>query len=250
MDQCCNMANEGCCTGPEQGQRCYTVYEKQCKYVNEPQCMTNLREKCENHPVKSCRDVDKFEDVQIPVSDCRVKTEQQCWSYDKKVCKDKMETFTKNFTWVTESVQGGEETKEMCAKVRKCNIVDETRTETTRVPERKCEKVPSTRRKCGTVTVPQPPMEVPYTDYKTEYKQQCYNVPKPVCQQRPCTYQVQTQNLCPTCVSPGVPGPSCGQATPCGGGPAPAPLPGAEPGAERGDLPTGGARLLRHQPGP
>ena len=77
--------------------------------------------------------------------------------------------------WVTESVQGGEETKEMCAKVeytsilkyyllclqvRKCNIVDETRTETTRVPERKCEKVPSTRRKCGTVTVPQPPMEV------------------------------------------------------------------------------------------
>ena len=45
-------------------------------------------------------------------------------------------------------------------QVRKCNIVDETRTETTRVPERKCEKVPSTRRKCGTVTVPQPPMEV------------------------------------------------------------------------------------------
>ena len=43
--------------------RCYTVYEKQCKYVNEPQCMTNLRENCENHPVKSCRDVDKFEDV-------------------------------------------------------------------------------------------------------------------------------------------------------------------------------------------
>ena len=39
------------------------MYEKQCKYVNEPQCMTNLREKCENHPVKSCRDVDKFEDV-------------------------------------------------------------------------------------------------------------------------------------------------------------------------------------------
>ena len=39
------------------------MYEKQCKYVNEPQCMTNLRERCENHPVKSCRDVDKFEDV-------------------------------------------------------------------------------------------------------------------------------------------------------------------------------------------
>ena len=48
-------------------------------------------------------------------------------------------------------------------QVRKCNIVDETRTETTRVPERKCEKVPSTRRKCGTVTVPQPPMEVTHT---------------------------------------------------------------------------------------
>ena len=59
----------------------------------------------------------------------------------------------------------------------------------------------------------------------TEYKQQCYDVPKPVCSQKPCTYAVQQENICPTCLSPGQPGPSCGSSTPCGGGSAPAPAP-------------------------
>ena len=62
-------------------------------------------------------------------------------------------------------------------------------------------------------------------EYVTEYKQQCYDVPKPVCSQKPCTYAVQQENICPTCLSPGQPGPSCGSSTPCGGGSAPAPAP-------------------------
>ena len=58
------------------------------------------------------------------------------------------------------------------------------------------------------------------TTYTTEYRQQCYNVPKPVCKMRPCQYAVKTQSICPITNQPLDQGP-----TPCGGGPAPAPAP-------------------------
>ena len=35
-------------------------------------------------------------------------------------------------------------------------------------------------------------------DYRTEYRQQCYAIPKPVCRMEPCSYAVRRQNICPT----------------------------------------------------
>ena len=32
MDECCNMADQGCCVN--EGQKCYTVWEKQCRGSN------------------------------------------------------------------------------------------------------------------------------------------------------------------------------------------------------------------------
>ena len=48
-----------------------------------------------------------------------------------------------------------------------------------------------------------------------------------MCRQVPCTYAVQTQNVCPTCIMPGMPGPACGNnpTSSCGGGVAPQPQP-------------------------
>ena len=43
-------------------------------------------------------------------------------------------------------------------------------------------------------------------------------MPRPVCTVEPCSYQVQTQNICPTCISPGVPTAACGEGSPCSGG--------------------------------
>ena len=130
-------------------------------------------------------------------------------------------------SWTSESLVGGSEERQLCAKVRKCNIEETTRTKVTKVPERKCETIPIPRQVCRPEAVPQPPQTV--TQYKTEYKQQCYNVPKPVCKMRPCQYAVQTQQICPITnqpISSGSPcggGDSCGGS--CGGGPAPAPAP-------------------------
>lgn len=97
---------------------------------------------------------------------------------------------------------------------------------TRKVPKQECVDVQKTIKDCQSVPVPQAPYSVPTMEYRTEYRQQCYQVPKPVCKMEPCSYQVQTQNICPTCVMPGVPGAGCGDqcggvyggADPCGGG--------------------------------
>jgi len=204
------------------------VYERQCEYVNKPQCIPKMRQKCENVPIKGCRDTYETKTITIPVQQCKVTTEQRCFDFDKKQCKNEQQKHVETITWNDEVLTQGEESKQLCMKVKQCNVVDRTIQKTKKVPERKCEQVPNNRRNCQTIQVPQPPIQVPYTDYRTEYKQQCYNVPKPVCKQVPCSYAVQTQNVCPTCIMPGVPGPACGNnpsTSSCGGGRAPQPQP-------------------------
>ena len=54
MNKCCNMADRGCCIN--QGQKCFTLNQKKCEYGSKPQCVANFRQKCQNYPVKTCRD--------------------------------------------------------------------------------------------------------------------------------------------------------------------------------------------------
>ena len=120
------------------------------------------------------------------------------------------------FSWTNENLLGGTEMKQMCQTVRTCEIVEREDSRTIRVPRQQCDNVPFTRKKCGSIQVPQPPVEVPTMEYRTEYKQQCYNVPKPVCRMEPCNYRVQQAPVCPTCID-GAPGPDCSSGL-CGGG--------------------------------
>lgn len=225
MDECCNMADQGCCVN--EGQKCYTVWEKQCQYVNQPQCQTTYRTKCANVLTKGCGHKDIFRDVEFEVNDCQVKTEEKCWPYDKKICQPKMQDFNETFTWTNERLEGGSQPAEICAKVRKCNIEETMETKTRRVPKQRCEDIPINRPVCRVETVQDPPRT--QTTYTTEYRQQCYNVPKPVCKMRPCQYAVQTQQICPITNQPLTPGSPCGGGDACGGGggcggaPAPAP---------------------------
>ena len=55
---------------------------------------------------------------------------------------------------------GGSEERQLCAKGRKCNIEEKTRTKVTKVPERKCEQIPYNRQVCRPEAVPQPPQMV------------------------------------------------------------------------------------------
>jgi len=212
MDQCCGMAEQGCCQ--EQGQKCYTVYERKCRYANKPVCQTMTKEFCENYPIKQCRYTRTPESRPIPVKDCRTKREKKCWDYEGHECATKQATHNETFTWVNEDIEKlPAEEVEKCHKVTTCNIttVDDTRTR--QVPKRVCEDVQKRRRDCKSVQRQQPPYEVPTVSYRIEYKKQCYKVSKPVCRQKPCQYQVMQQQVCPTCMEPNYPGVGCGTPT-------------------------------------
>jgi len=215
MDQCCNMMDQGCC--PNQGQECTTVWERKCTNSYLPQCVSGMTTKCDSYIVKSCRSLPEYRTVTFTVPVCKVVNEQKCFDYTKKRCDGYTAKHNATFQWTDERVDQTMDQKQLCKLVKTCNIVDDFKTEIKKTQQKKCDQVPITKNVCNTVQIPSPPQRVPYTDYRTEYKQQCYQVPKPVCRQEPCSYAVQTANICPTCISPGTPGPSCGASTPCGG---------------------------------
>ena len=77
---------------------------------------------------------------------------------------------------------------------------------TRKVPKRECKDVAIPRQVCSSVPVPQPPIvrqpspltppypsyqDVPYNDYRIEYKRQCYKINRPVCRVEPCQYNVR-----------------------------------------------------------
>ena len=67
VDQCCGMANDGCCMA---GQQCYTYYENVCENVNEARCQPNIKQIC----------------VDVVLPDCRIvkeRRQQVCISPDK-----------------------------------------------------------------------------------------------------------------------------------------------------------------------
>jgi len=215
VDECCGMADKGCCMN--QGQQCYTKWEQQCRYANKPVCQTQTREFCDTHPIKECRFIKKPEYINVPVNKCEAKKERKCFTYTGKTCKPTNTPYNATFTWTNDVLSDAEMKKvEKCHNVKTCKITETTRQGTRKVPKRDCQQIPQTTKDCSSVPVPQQPYSVPYTTYKTEYRQQCYQVPKPVCRMEPCSYQVQTQNICPTCIMPGVPGAGCGDS--CGGG--------------------------------
>lgn len=215
VDECCGMADKGCCM--DQGQQCFTKWEQQCRYANKPVCQTQTKEFCDTHPIRECRFIKKPEYIDVPVNKCTPKMEKKCFKYIGKSCKPTSNPYTATFNWTNDILSDGVmKSVNKCHQVKTCKITETMKQGMRKVPKKECRNVPVTTKDCQSIPVPQAPYQVPYTTYRTEYRQQCYPVPKPVCRMEPCSYQVIQQNICPTCVMPGVPGAGCGDS--CGGG--------------------------------
>jgi len=203
LDQCCGMVNEGCCIQGQQevqGEQCYTIYERKCRYSNKPFCQRLTKQECMHHTIKDCRPVQERRTVNVPTHICERVKEKKCFSYTGKECEFTNKNHEKNITWTDHQLnRGATKEVEKCFNVRTCNIEQDMETINSKVPKRECDKIPQPRRVCNTVAVPQPPQTIQTTQYKIEYKQQCYNVPKPVCRQSPgpCVYNVVQENICP-----------------------------------------------------
>jgi len=261
VDQCCNMANQGCCpyqqitqvnqpgqqypiqtiqpgqqypiqtiqpgqqypiqtiqpgqqfpsqSGVKTGQQCYTTYERKCRYANKPVCQTMSETKCDDHPIKACRFVQEKQYVKVPVTQCKLVNERTCFQYNATECKSKGNTYNHNFTWVNQELETEADKQiEKCHSVKTCKVTTNMEQRIQKVPKQECEKIEQPRKVCNSVAIPQPPQVIPTMDYRTDYRQQCYRIPKPVCRQVPCQYHVVKQNICPTCTNPNYGGGPC-----------------------------------------
>lgn len=199
-DNCCAAANEGCCIG---GQQCYYIYEKKCKYENKPYCNTLSKQMCAKYQVRGCATAIKKEYIEVPYVKCKKKTEKKCWDYTRNVCDRNERGVEGNVTWTDEElVNRGDKTEEKCHQVSTCRLVDDSREVTQQVPEMKCESIPSQRKECRSVPVPQPPQEITKTVMDISYRESCYNVPRTKCTKVGCSSSSGCpspgQNVCST----------------------------------------------------
>jgi len=211
VDQCCGMADQGCSmqcsnqgstttttTTGQSGQQCYTKYVRKCRYSNKPVCQTMSKTKCYDHAIKECRYTQEKQYVDVPVNECKLINEKKCFKYDGVECASKGNTYSHNFTWVNEEKEPeADEQIEKCHSIKSCKVTTKMETRIQKIPKQECEKISQPRKVCNSIAVPQPPQVISYTDYRTDYKQQCYRIPKPVCRQVPCQYHVVSQNICP-----------------------------------------------------
>lgn len=209
VDQCCGMAEQGCCQ--EEGQKCYTIYERKCRYANKPVCQMRTKEFCDTQPIKACRRVAKTERREIPMNTCRQQMEEHCFNVTARICNTKPAKHNETFSWTNQELDKLEDRDvRKCHNVNTCEITNEEVVKTRKVPKRECKDVAIPRQVCSSVPVPQPPIDVPYNDYRIEYKRQCYKINRPVCRVEPCQYNVVQENICPTCMEPSYPGQGCG----------------------------------------
>ena len=74
MDQCCGMANEGCCMG---GQQCYTYYENVCERTDQPRCRMTGREFCDEAVMPDCR-VERQRRNMVSIEELKTKLLYHC----------------------------------------------------------------------------------------------------------------------------------------------------------------------------
>jgi len=231
--QCCSAPEEGCCMGEQQ---CYYVWEKKCGPQAQPYCRTQTRKVCDPYTIKSCRTTRKQFNYDVPVTQCRTKRERKCFPYEKEVCEKVKEDLALNLTWTDDELfERGPTTKEKCIDIKTCNIVEDEKTVTRPVPERKCKTINVPRKECRSELVPQPTQQRTRVVIDIQYREQCYQVPKTQCEQKTCstgscyqpgqstcsTTQVETRDVCNSCGSNQCQDNACQQVQVpmCGGGP-------------------------------
>lgn len=215
VNECCGLADQGCCVG---GQKCFTKYERVCRYQNQPVCQTQVQRKCVTHPIKYCRTISTPQFFNVPTFKCQKKRERKCWTYQRQECKQVTNTFIYNATWTEqEAVRMPERTEEKCYDVTSCKIVDDSQPMQQQVPQQKCDNVPQNRQVCRSVPVPSPPVERKNVVWETTYQQKCFNVPRTKCTTAGCNYGgcpnpaqtcavggFQTQSVCAQAVGPSI----------------------------------------------
>jgi len=187
-DQCCGMADNNCCLG---GKQCYTYYEQQCKRVDRPRCQIESSEFCKNRRIPMCRVVRVPQQARITVQGCVKRAKRECFKYQREICNSFPESVMHNVTWQNDRLEETSVEKiEECKTVDACKIVQEVKEEERVVDKQVCNQTRTEQKEQCTMEYNRNPDEVrQQTQYKIDYQQRCFNVPRQICDSNSCTSQ-------------------------------------------------------------
>ncbi len=87
------------------GQRCYTVWRRECETEDNPECRVRLSQKCFPQSVKDCRVVPEFKEFAFQAEYCVPRPLTKCFTYMKKACVPAAKTERKEIVWINEMLQ-------------------------------------------------------------------------------------------------------------------------------------------------
>lgn len=187
-DQCCGMADNNCCLG---GQQCYTYYEQECQRVDRPRCQIESSEFCKNRRIPMCRVIRVPEQTSITVEHCVKRPKRECFKYQREICNSFPESYMHQVSWQNDRLEETDKEEiEECKTVEACKIVQETKIEERIVNKQVCNDTRTEQKEQCTLDYEQSPDQVvQQTQFKVEYQQRCFNVPRQICDSNSCTNQ-------------------------------------------------------------
>jgi len=214
-DQCCGMADNNCCLG---GQQCYTYYEQECQRVDRPRCQIESSEFCKTRRIPMCRVIRVPDQTNIKVEHCVKRPKRECFKYQREICNSFPESYMHSVAWQNDRLEETDKEEiEECKTVDACKIVPETKIEERIVNKQVCNDTKTEQKEQCTVEYEQSPTQVvQQTQFKVDYQQRCFNVPRQICESNSCTNQgcvnggsvcsandYTYQQRCATAVNPG-----------------------------------------------
>jgi len=185
-EQCCGMADNNCCLG---GKQCYTYYEQQCKRVDRPRCQIESSEFCKTRRIPMCRVVRVPDQATITVESCAKRPKRECFTYQREICNTFPEPHMHNVTWTNDRLEETEtESLEECKTVDACEIKQEIKIEERVVNKQVCNETKTEQKEQCTIEYEQgAERTIKQTQFKIDYQQRCFNVPRQICDSNSCT---------------------------------------------------------------
>jgi len=136
-----------------------------------------------------CRVVRVPDQATISVETCAKRPKRECFTYQREICNSFPHPHMHNVTWQNEKLEETDiENIKECKTVDACEIKQETKMEERVVNKQVCNETKTEQKEQCTIDYEQgPERTIKQTQFKVDYQQRCYNVPRQICDTSTCT---------------------------------------------------------------
>jgi len=136
-----------------------------------------------------CRVVRVPDQATITVESCAKRPKRECFTYQREICNTFPEPHMHNVTWTNDKLEETEtESLEECKTVDACEIKQEVKVEDRVVNKQVCNETKTEQKEQCTIEYEQgAERTIKQTQFKIDYQQRCFNVPRQICDSNSCT---------------------------------------------------------------